>query len=85
MKKKEKLIPPDKKQCQCLRPNGNNFMTFGGVPGFVRCENKSTVIITEKKKAKDGQKGSMSLCNHCWNKAIEQLGENHFTVKPIIK
>lgn len=61
-----KLIPPDKKQCQCEKPNGHTFMSFGGVPGRVRCTNKPAVIITEKQPSpQDGQCGSMSLCSDC--------------------
>lgn len=64
--KKVKLIPPDRKQCQCLKPNGNTFMTFGGIPGRVQCTNKPCVIVKELKPAKDGLKGSMSLCAECF-------------------
>lgn len=79
MKKRIKLIPHDKKQCQAEKPNGNSFMTLGGVPGLSRCKNKPVVIIVEKRKPK----GSMSLCKECWTVAIQQLGEKTFNVKPI--
>ncbi len=59
------LTPPDLKQCQAEKPNGNTFMTFGGVPGLVRCTEKPLFIATEKKPAKDGLIGSMSLCADC--------------------
>lgn len=60
----EKLIPPDLAQCQAEKPNGNTFMTFGGVPGLVRCKNKPTHIALEPKQ-KDREQGSMSLCGDC--------------------
>ncbi len=83
-KPKPKLIPPDKKRCQALRPNGNNFMTFGGVVGMERCKEVPTVIITELNRSEiDGLIGSMSLCDHCLGKAKEQLGEAYFIVKEI--
>ena len=51
-------------------------MTFGPRP-TERRDNKPTVIITEKKKGKDGKKGAMSLCpnilNRLWNKTIGLL------------
>lgn len=82
--KAPKLTPPDKKQCQAMKPNGNTFMTFGGVPSLVRCKNKPTVILTERKpNPKDGQRGSMSLCNDCRDVLLKQLGEDFATTKPI--
>jgi hypothetical protein len=60
-----KLIPPDRDQCQCEKPNGVNFLTFGGKPGLVRCKNKPIVILKETKPGQDGLKGSMSLCEGC--------------------
>jgi hypothetical protein len=71
--KKNKLIPVDKKRCQALKTNGNNFMTFGGVPRMMRCDNKPTVIV----------KGSMSLCDECLTVAKKNLPKNFFTEKKI--
>ena len=83
-KKKGKLTPPDEDQCQCERPNGNTFMTFGGVPGHVRCRNKPIVIVTEREVTnEDGEQGSMALCPHCYNKFIEQMGDDFATVRAI--
>ena len=80
----KKLIPPDPKQCQALKPNGNNFMTLGGVVGHVRCENKPIVIMKENEpNEEDGKKGSMCLCNECWKIFIKQYGENFATATPI--
>ncbi len=79
----DELIPPDLGQCQAEKPNGHNFMTLGGRPGLVRCTNKPVTIATEKNPGTDGQFGSMSLCNECWMKMIEQLGDNFATFKPI--
>lgn len=86
MKTKTKLaplIPPDRKQCQAEKPNGYSFMTLGGTPGLVRCKNKPTVIAHENKPAEDGRKGSMSLCDECAKKMIEQCGAAFCTLKPI--
>lgn len=62
---KEKLIPPDLKQCQAEKPNGNSFMTLGGVPGLERCRSEPTLIAHESKRADGKKSGSMSLCLEC--------------------
>ena len=59
------LIPPDLERCQAMKPNGANAFTLGGRPEMVQCTKKPSVIIYEVKPAKDGQKGSMSLCADC--------------------
>lgn len=78
--KKKPLTPPDLERCQAEKPNGHSFMTLGGVPGLERCTNKSTFILTEKKAGKDGQKGSMTLCNDCLNKFGEQMPSGYANV-----
>lgn len=90
MKKKTKkdltpLTPPDLKRCQAEKPNGHSFMTLGGVPGRVRCEDKPTVIVTEVVPGPDGRRGSMSLCHHCWGVALKQLGAYSITAEPILE
>lgn len=81
---KKELTPPDETQCQSLRPNGYNFMSFGGVPGHVRCRNLPIVVVTERETShEDGQKGSMSLCPLCFNKFVEQKGQDYATVRAI--
>ena len=80
---KDELIEPDKKQCQAEKPNGNTFMTLGGVPALIRCEKNPVIIATESEPDKNGLQGSMSMCDKCWKVAIEQLGENYFRVQPI--
>lgn len=82
MAEKTELIPPDLKQCQAMKPNGHTFMSFGGIPGRIRCEEKPTVIITEKEQQGDGKKGSMSLCVECLEQAQRQLGDT-FIIKAI--
>lgn len=68
MAKKEKLTPPDRKQCQAF-PNQLkwNPWSVGGAPRQmpVRCSNKPTWIAKETKPGEDGQRGSMSLCEEC--------------------
>lgn len=61
----DELIPPDLERCQAEKPNGRNFMSFGGGHEMIRCTNKPMFIVTEKKPGKDGLKGSMSLCARC--------------------
>lgn len=86
-KKKVKLIPPDMKQCQVEKPNGNTFMTLGGVPGLVRCKNKPTVLVKETKAGKDGQKGSMTMCASCYEVFKERAPDmaKHTTVTVIVE
>ena len=85
MSGQKKLTPPDLKQCQAEKPNGNSFMTLGGSPGLERCTAKPSVIVTERKPGLDGLKGSMALCDECLAVLRKQLGENYATVQPIEK
>ena len=78
--KKFELIPPDEERCQAEKPNGYTFMTLGGVPGVVRCENRPTVIVRERLAGKDGRCGSMSLCHDCLQVLIDQAGPDYFEV-----
>jgi hypothetical protein len=78
MKKKVKLEPPDLSQCQAETPNGYNFLTLGGIPGYVRCPNTPLFIATEI-KPKNGQRGSMSLCEKCRTNFLDQVGKNYAT------
>lgn len=80
---KTEMIPADSERCQCERPNGNTFMTLGGAPRIVRCRNKPIVIVIERKPREDGEVGSMSLCPHCYNKFVEQLGDDYATFRAI--
>jgi len=69
-----KLRPPDLKRCQAEKPNGHSFMTIGGRPGGrERCGAAPTVIATEIKPGKDGQIGSMALCDDCLEVFQEQM------------
>lgn len=81
--KKGQLTPPDLERCQALRPNGHNFMTLGGRPGFEQCESKPTVIVTENELDENGQKGSMSLCASCLLQFEKQMPKNYATATPI--
>lgn len=72
-----KVTPADLDCCQSERPNGNTFMTFGGQPGLVRCRNSPIVIAREKfTHPKFGTIGEMSLCPHCMNVMVSQLGKD---------
>ncbi len=83
---KVKLTPPDRKQCQAMKPNGNTFMTLGGVPGRVRCRKPAWCIIYElKPNPKDGQKGSMSLCKECLQVFYQQEGSTKVRMEQIVK
>jgi hypothetical protein len=68
-----KLIPVDMDQCQTMKPSSNTFMTFGGVPGLVRCENNPTHILTEIESDIDGLIGKMSVCSECLEKFKSQV------------
>lgn len=76
------LKPPDKDRCQADVP-GNGPFTVGGKIGDprngyrVRCENKPTVIVTERVPGPDGLRGSMSLCATCLEAFHAQLGKDH--------
>jgi len=79
-----KLTPADEERCQCERPNGATFMTFGMAPGLVRCKNKPIVVVTEREVTNDdGERGSMSLCPHCYNVFVEKMGDDFATVRAI--
>lgn len=79
----KELTPPDLHRCQAEVPNGASFMTCGGRPGRVRCSDKPVVIATENKPGSDGQVGSMSLCQHCAEVFVKQLGADYATLAPI--
>ena len=74
-------IPPDIMQCQAEKPNGNTFMTLGGIPGYVRCKNTPVFIAVAKAVENDGHIGSMSVCAEC-RKILEKqmLGYAIFTI-----
>lgn len=76
------LEPVDETRCQADKPNGHSFLTFGGVPGRVRCSERPTHIITEAKE-KDGVRGEMSVCPECLAVASAQLGAGYFSIKAI--
>lgn len=73
------LTPPDLKQCQADVP-GNGPFTMGGEIGDpkngyrVRCKNTPSWVATESSPGKDGECGSMSLCDQCKDEFIKQLG-----------
>lgn len=86
-----KRIPADKKQCQVEIPDGTNFMTLGGVANpaagrRVRCTNKPTMIVFQTKPDKlDGKKGSMSMCDSCFEVFKKQVGLRGHKVKKLTK
>ncbi len=76
------LIPPDTKRCQAEHQVGA-FVLGGRVGEKTRCENKPSVIATEKKPGKDGRKGSMSLCAECLPHLIRQFGDEYARITEI--
>ena len=60
-----------------MKPNGHTFMSLGGVPGHIQCDNKPDYIATERKPDKDGRKGSMSMCAKCAVVFQEQKGTKY--------
>lgn len=59
-KKETKLIPVDTERCQ---GESRSFMTLG--PGFHRCTNKASVVLSETERDDDEPLGAMSLCDDC--------------------
>jgi len=81
MKKKQKLIPADRKRCQAEKPNGATFMSLGCVPKLIRCENKPLWLLKENKPGADGLTGSMTLCDDCLKKFQEQMSPDFAIIK----
>lgn len=50
---------------------------------YVRCTKPATVIVTEKKPGKDGQRGTMSLCDHCFAIFLKTYGPHFATAQEI--
>lgn len=73
------LIAPDRSRCQAEVSTGVNAFTLGGHlrEARVRCNNVPTCIAKERKPGSDGLRGSMSLCDRCKSKIIEQLGADY--------
>lgn len=66
------LTPVDKKRCQAEKLEGS-FMTLGPRQ-MRRCKNVPTVVATENVAGKDGEFGSMSLCDSCKSMFRLQFG-----------
>ena len=69
------MTPADPERCQAEVWNGNTFMTHGGIPGRVRCNNKPVVIAYELEAAEDGYAGCMALCAQCRDVFVDTMGE----------
>jgi len=80
-----KLIPPDLKRCQALKPNKRGPFSFGSGHKMIRCTNKPIFIVTEKEPAEDGLKGSMSLCAHCLAVFSKQMPDKYVELTNIKK
>lgn len=82
------LTPPDRERCQADVP-GNGPFTLGGKIGNpkngyrVRCENKPTVVVTERNPGADGLRGSMSLCEDCLAALHTQHGKGYADAQPL--
>lgn len=77
------LIPADLERCQGEIESYNAFGLGGPLYQEIRCENKPSVIATEKKPGKDGLIGSMSLCKTCKEEFIKKMGKDFATFKPL--
>ena len=78
----QRLVPPDKEQCQSERREGT-FMTLGGsTERMTRCTKRPLWIVTEDKPGRDGKRGSMSLCGACYAIFLDFFRTAH-TAKPI--
>lgn len=80
--KRTKLVPADRQRCQVERPVGP-FVLGGVIGSMIRCSNKPVVIATEVKPAKDGQRGSMSICTDCLAVFLERTDVPKATFKKI--
>lgn len=67
------LIPADPDRCQTEITEYRPFIMGGDVNQTRRCSNAPTWIATEKKPGKDGQRGSMSLCDDCREQLVKQF------------
>lgn len=67
-----KLVPPDRKRCQTMRPctwpKMPSVMTLGPVT-FTRCKNKPQWLATDG----GGKGGRMSLCQECWEVCLNSF------------
>jgi hypothetical protein len=82
-KKPKPLTPPDLERCQAESSNGHSFMTIGGRPEMVRCYHGASYVAIENKPGKDGQKGSMSLCDACRVAFLRFFGPSYATVMTV--
>lgn len=74
---------PDPLRCQ-TEITITNPWTLGGIASKTnRCTNKPTVIATEKKPGKDGQRGAMSLCAGCLVQFRKAMPAGYATVRAI--
>ena len=80
-KQLEPLTPPDFKRCQTLKPNGHSFITFGGVPGHVRCTNKPKYLAKEN-KAGAGGRGRGPAVRYAWCRGQGLNGPGALVGKP---
>lgn len=80
MKGKTQIEPLDAERCQAEKPNGNSFMTFGGVPGLERCRSKPAFVVVEKKAGADGLQGAMTMCAECFMVFKKQVGTKNALV-----
>lgn len=81
---KEKLEPPDLKQCQTEIRSYTPFIMGGPVKQVTRCKAKPEWIATEAKPGADGQRGSMSLCTSCKGILVMQYKKNDMPL-PVLK
>jgi hypothetical protein len=58
------LPPPDLNQCESVITPAYSFMTLGR-PSPRRCTNLPAYVAKENQTQRDGQRGSMSVCEDC--------------------
>lgn len=51
----------------------------------VRCRTKPTVIVLEKFAGRDGKRGSMAMCDHCYAVFCEQEDPSMVVVMSILE
>lgn len=67
------LTPPDRKRCQTVITPRHSFMMLGPPPKSERCTNPPAFLATERQPGPDGQRGSMSVCEHCRDVMRKQM------------
>lgn len=78
----KELTPPDTSRCQAEDQVGA-FVCGGRVGERTRCDALPEWIATEKQPGRDGQIGSMSLCERHREAMVDTLGAEYATFERV--